>query len=269
MAASIKTDKEIAVLREGGKRLAAVLADVAALARPGISAAELDLRAEDLILASGGAPAFKGYRIKETRMPYPASLCVSVNDEVVHAIPRAGKVLKEGDVVGLDIGMQWPSEALAKEAGGRKGLYTDMAVTIGIGNISKDAERLIRATKEALAIGIVEVRPGAHVGDIGAAIEQHLRKEKLGIIRDLAGHGVGHALHEEPLIPNYGKKGQGPELREGMVIAIEPMATLGDWRLVLDDDEWTFRTADKSVAAHFEKTVAVTEDGVEILTPFL
>ena len=254
MAIIIKTKEEIDLIREGGHRLGAILAEVAASARPGVSAAELDRRAERLILAAGGLPAFKGYRVKETRIPYPASLCVSVNDEVVHAIPHADRIFKDGDVVGLDIGMRYQK------------LYTDMAVTVGIGKISSDAARLIRTTKEALAIGIQEVHPGAHVGDIGAAIETHLIKEKLGIIRDLAGHGVGYALHEEPLIPNYGKKGQGPELREGMVIAIEPMATLGGWRVMLDDDEWTFRTADGSIAAHFEHTVAVVAGGVEILT---
>lgn len=263
---STKTKEEIGVLREGGKRLAQILQKVVAAAKERVSTLELDRLAESLILASGGVPSFKGYRIKEARTPYPCSLCVSVNDEVVHAIPRADKILQEGDVVGLDIGMLWPSGALAKEAGGRKGLYTDMAVTIGIGKISQESERLIRATKEALDAGIKVVRPGAQAGDISYAIQKHLEKQKLGIIRDLAGHGVGYQVHEEPLIPNYGRPGTGPELKEGMVLAIEPMATLGDWRVELAEDEWTFRTADGSLSAHFEHTVAVARNGVEVLT---
>lgn len=263
---TIKTKEEIEILREGGKRLAEILRNVADAAKPGVSTLDLDRIAERLVLDSGGTPSFKGYRIAETKIPFPGSICASINDEIVHGIPRADRVLKNGDVVGLDIGMQWPSEASAKEASGPMGLYTDMAVTVGIGKISKQAEDLLQATKEALDIGIQAVRAGITVGDIGNAIEKHLKKSRYGIVRDLAGHGVGHALHEEPLIPNYGKAGTGIELREGMVIAIEPMATLGDWRISLDDDEWTFRAADGSLAAHFEHTMAVTKDGADVLT---
>ncbi len=264
---SIKTKEEIAILREGGRRLAAILAKVAEQARAGVSTVELDRLAEGLIFESGGTPSFKGYRIKETSAPYPCSLCVSVNDEVVHAIPRADRILKEGDIAGLDIGMKWPvSKPTTYNLQPTTSLFLDMAVTVGIGKISKEAGRLIGATKEALDIGIKAVRPGAFVGDIGHAVEEHLKKNKLGIIRDLAGHGVGYEVHEEPFIPNYGKAGQGPELKEGMVIAIEPMATLGGWKVDLDDDEWTFRTADGSLAAHFEHTVAVTKSGADILT---
>ncbi|MBI2640779.1 MAG: type I methionyl aminopeptidase [Candidatus Sungbacteria bacterium] len=263
---SIKTGEEIKVLREGGKRLAGILAEVVEAAKEGVSTLELDRLAESLIFKSGGTPSFKGYRLKETKIPYPGSLCVSVNAEVVHSIPRADKILKEGDVVGLDIGMQYPGKWQKADGKWRDGLFTDMAVTVGIGKISKEAERLIKATKEALDSGIYAVRPGAHVGDIGYAVQKHLEKNKLGIIRDLAGHGVGYEVHEEPFIPNYGKAGQGPELKEGMVLAIEPMATLGDWRVELQDDEWTFRTADGSMSAHFEHTVAVTDKGVEVIT---
>lgn len=260
--------EEIEILRKGGKILAQILRELIASARAGISTKELDIQAEGLIFKYGGIPAFKGYKIRETRVPYPGSICASINDEVVHGIPRGDKILKEGDVVGLDIGMRWPAltKAMAGTPRAKSSLYTDMAVTIGIGKISKDAEKLIRATKEALDVGIHAVRPGARVGDISNAIQARLQKTNLGIIRDLAGHGVGRELHEEPLIPNHGRKGTGPELIEGMVIAIEPMATLGDWRITLDDDEWTFRTADGSLAAHFEHTVAVTERGAEVLT---
>lgn len=275
MPVRIKTKEDIAIIREGGIRLSRILSQVIKEVRAGVSTYDLDMLAERLVRESGGIPAFKGYRIKEVRTPYPATICASVNDEVVHSIPRKEKILKEGDMIGIDIGMQWPNREIQNPKPKTQnsvfkiqnsGLFTDMARTIGVGKISQDAERLIRATEEALAIGIRTVRPGARVGDIGHAIEMHLKKEKLGIIRDLAGHGVGYALHEEPLIPNYGSRGTGMLLQEGMVIAIEPMATLGGWKITLDRDEWTFRTADGSLAAHFEDTVAVTKEGVEILT---
>lgn len=260
MAITIKTKEEIALLREGGRRLAEILEKVIQAANAGVSTLALDRLGESMIFASGGRPSFKGYRIKEARVPYPCSLCTSVNDEVVHAIPRSNRILRAGDIIGLDIGMQWPGENK------KSGLYTDMAVTIGIGKISPEAKKLLKATKDALDSGIQQVRPGAHTGDIGYAIQKHLDRYHLGVIRDLAGHGVGYEVHEEPLIPNYGKSGSGPELKEGMVIAIEPMATLGDWRVTLDPDEWTFHTADGSLAAHFEHTIAVAENGAEVLT---
>lgn len=254
MAIRIKTKEEIAILREGGRRLAGILRRVVAEVRPGVATRDLDLVAERLITAEQGVPIFKGYKIREAKTAFPASICTSVNDEAVHGIPRDGRVLREGDIIGVDIGMRW------------KGLVTDMAATTGIGEISADAQHLIRATREALDIGIAVVRPGGTIGDIGHAVGAHLKSAGLGIIRDLAGHGVGYELHEPPLIPNYGKPGTGMVLQEGMVIAIEPMATLGGWKITLDDDEWTFRTADHSLAAHFEHTVAITDRGVEILT---
>ncbi len=266
MAVTIKTKEEIDLIREGGKLLAGILEQVAAVAKSGVSTLELDMLAESLILQSGGTPSFKGYHIKGVSRSYPATMCISINEEVVHGIPRKDRILREGDIVGLDIGMWWPSSTQASGGKSAKGLCTDMAVTIGIGKISFEARRLIDATKESLKIGIAEVKPGATIGDIGNAIERYLKKEHLGIIRDLAGHGVGYELHEEPLIPNYGKAGTGVALKENMVIAIEPMATLGDWRVVLADDQWTFKTVDKSLGAHFEHTMAVTKDGVEVLT---
>lgn len=255
--ALIKTKKEINTLREGGKLLAKILEEVIREIKPGISTYELDKAGEALIIQSGGTPSFKGYRIKETKVPYPCSLCISINDEVVHAIPKKDRILKEGDIVGLDIGMRWP---------GKDGLYTDMAVTVGVGKISKEAEKLIKETKEALEVGIKVVKPGAKTGDIGFAVQEYLEKYGFGVIRDLAGHGVGHEVHEPPLIPNFGRPNVGVEFREGMVIAVEPMATLGTDEVELDDDEWTFRTADGSLAAHFEHTLAITKDGAEILT---
>lgn len=268
MAGIVKTKDEIEIIREGGRRLSLVLREIIDSVKPGVSTSDLDQLAEKLILECGGTPSFKGYKIRETKIPYPGSICTSVNDEVVHGIPRAEKILRMGDIIGVDIGMRWPSDISMRGAGGQKkgGLYTDMAVTVGVGKISTEAERLLRATEEALQIGIRAVRAGVTTGDVGHAIEQYLKKGKFGIVRDLAGHGVGYQLHEEPLIPNYGKSGTGMKLVEGMVIAIEPMATLGGWRIVLDQDEWTFRTEDGSLAAHFEHTIAVAAGGSDVLT---
>ncbi len=254
MTFSRKTEEEIRILRQGGRRLAVILRAIAAAARPGISTSEVDAMAERMIREAGGDPIFKGYRIAEAKTPFPASICTSLNDEVVHGIPRPDRMLTDGDIFSLDIGMRW------------NGLVTDMAVTIDIGKISADARRLIRATREALDDAIAVIRPGATIGDIGRAVETRLKKDGLGIIRDLAGHGVGYELHEPPMIPNFGTPGSGLKLEEGMVIAVEPMATLGTWRITLDDDEWTFRTADHSLAAHFEHTIAVMQNGAEVLT---
>ncbi|TSD04190.1 MAG: methionyl aminopeptidase [Parcubacteria group bacterium Greene0714_36] len=251
---TIKSPDEIGLLRLGGKRLGEILKRLTGEIKPGVSTLDLDILAERLIREQDGVPVFKGYIVKETAIPFPGSVCTSINDEVVHGIPRPDRILRDGDIIGIDIGMRY------------RGLVTDTAVTVGVGKISADAARLIRATREALDAGIVAVHSGATLGDIGCAVETRLKKDNLGIIRDLAGHGVGYELHEPPMIPNYGKPGTGLELREGMVIAIEPMATLGDWRITLDDDEWTFRTADGSLAAHFEHTIAVTSTGAEVLT---
>lgn len=271
MPVSLKNPEDISILRECGERLCAILRDVVRAVRPGISTADLDAIAEQGIREAGGSPIFKGYRVKGTRISFPASICTSINDEVVHGIPRKERMLQEADIVGIDIGMRWPDEQHAARSTQQRsysGLVTDMAVTVGVGNISDEAARLIRVTEEALELGIRQVRPGATVGDIGHAVGKYLRSHGCGVIRDLAGHGVGFELHEEPLIPNYGAPRTGEKLREGMVLAIEPMATLGGAAIMLDKDEWTFRTKDGVLAAHFEKTIAVTRSGSEILTPF-
>ena len=241
-------------MRECGARVAAVMARLQEMARPGVSTGDLDAFAERAMRSAGGDPLFKGYRVRGVKKPFPASICTSVNDEVVHGIPSPDRALKDGDIVGIDIGMRYD------------GMVTDMAVTLGIGAVSSDARRLITATQDALNIAITLARPGVTLGDLGHAVSARLKKDGLGVIRDLAGHGVGHELHEEPLIPNFGTRGAGMRLEEGMGIAIEPMATLGGWRIALDDDEWTFRTADRSLAAHFEHTIAVTKTGAENLT---
>ncbi len=254
MAAIIKTAEEIELLREGGKRLARILAEVATHVRPGISSWELDQIAEDLIRAGGDEPAFKHYKPALHMKPFPASLCVSVNNEIVHGIPSKDVVLKEGDIVSLDLGLK------------HKGLFTDHAITVPVGNVAKSDLELLRVTKEALLVGIDVARGGNRVGDIGYAIEQYVKKYGYGITRDLSGHGVGRAIHEDPYIPNYGKAGKGELLKPGMVIAIEPMFNLGGDPTVVARDGYTVKTADGSRSAHFEHTVHITEGEAEILT---
>lgn len=252
---SIKTPEEIELLRQSGKRLAAILREVASSVRPGITTFELDAIAQEMIASGGDVSPFLNYQPEFHSKPFPAALCVSVNEEVVHGIPGS-RILVDGDVVTVDLGLK------------HKGLITDHAVTVIVGDMQQAPEKvrqLVSDTKEALMIGIQQVKNGARVGDIGFAIEQFVNK-RYGIIRELAGHGVGYAVHEDPYIPNYGKKGTGPELKTGMVVAIEPMLTLGKEGIITKMDGYTICTRDKSLAAHFEHTVVVTDDGCEILT---
>ena len=246
----IKNKKELEILREGGKRLAAVLNKAANNAIEGVTTRELNDLAESLILKSGGAPSFKGYKAQGAPHPYPDALCVSINEEVVHGLP-AGRKLKNGDIVGLDIGMWY------------EGLCTDTALTVLVGG---GKNKLIDATKKSLELGIAEVRAGAHAGDIGFAIQKYLKSEGFGVVRELVGHGVGRAVHEDPEIPNWGKRGVGPELVENMIIALEPMATEGGYKVKLSKDGWTWLTCDGSRSAHFEHTLVVTKTGSEVLT---
>lgn len=253
----VRNPEEIETLRECGRRLALILNEVRSAVRPEISTKALDEIAERLIVEHGGEPVFKGYKALGARRAYPCSLCVSINDEVVHGIPSEGRILADGDVVGLDIGMRWPSDG---------GLITDAAVTVGVGKISGFASELITTTMTALEKGIAVLRPGMRLGDLGATIQAEIERKGFGVIRDLAGHGVGRKLHEEPFVPNWGRRGSGPFVHEGTVLAVEPMAAIGDWRVRLDPDEWTFRTADGSLSAHFEHTVLVYGGGAEVLT---
>lgn len=257
MAISIKSEKEIAILREGGKRLAEILQKVSAEVAPGMSSKTLNDLAEKLIAEGGDTPSFLNYSPSGAKRPFPASLCVSVNDEVVHGIPNeTEKILQEGDIVTLDAGLK------------HDGLFTDSAVTIGVGKIDARAKKLINTTRKALAVGIKAVRAGATTGDIGFAIEQFVAPFGFGIVRELAGHGVGYSVHEEPFVPNFGKKGEGVMLKAGMVLAIEPMLNEGGAGIKLDPDGYTYRTKDGSRSAHFEHTVVVTPNGAEILTNF-
>lgn len=250
----IKTPDEIEILREGGKRLAFVLNKVKEKIAPGISTWELDKYAHDLIMEMGDYPAFLNYKPEGASSPYPASLCVSVNEEVVHGIPSKDKILKEGDIVSLDLGLK------------HKGLYTDMAMTVPVGEISSGTKKLLETTEKALEIGISAAQGGMRIGDISHAIESFVRGYKYGIVEVLAGHGVGKAIHEDPFIPNFGKAGTGAKLIPGMVIAIEPMLNAGTKNVNLARDGWTFRTADRKKSAHFEHTILITDGEPEILT---
>lgn len=245
--------KEIDILRAGGKRLAAVLREVAKAVRPGIKTKELDDLAERLIRQGGDTPAFLRYTPEGAGYPYPATLCVSVNDEVVHGIPGE-RVLLEGDVVGLDLGLV------------HEGLVADAAVTVAVGETDEKSGELISAAREALMKGIAAVRSGARVGDIGHAVGNHAAARGYSVVKELGGHGVGKRVHEDPYIPNFGKGGIGVRLVPGMVLAIEPMLNMGTEDVKLSNDGYTWKTRDGKRSAHFEHTIAVTERGAEILT---
>lgn len=246
--ATIKTQVEIDNMRISGRILENVLKLVKASTKAGMSTKDLaDIAASEL-LNQDAKPVFLNY------YGFPHVLCVSVNDEVIHGIPRANHVLTDGDIVSIDFGVNY------------KGMITDAARTFVVGNTNSANKLLIEKTEQALLAGIAVVKNNTAIGDIGAEVEAVLRSAKLGIVRDYVGHGVGHELHEKPDIPNYGHKGTGPKLQSGMTIAIEPMATLGTDRVSVDNDGWTVRSADGSMAAHFEDTVLVTDTGFEILT---
>jgi len=253
MSVIIKTTEQINIIREGGKRLAEVLAETAKKVLPGVSTYELDKYAYKLIKEKGDTPAFLDYKPEGMSKAYPASLCVSVNNEIVHGIPGKNRILKEGDIISLDLGLE------------HKGLFTDHAITVPVGKISAKDEQLLIDTKKALEIGIWAARGGNTTGDIGHAIETFVHN-RYGIVRELAGHGVGVDIHEDPYIPNYGKAGKGQKLIPGMIIAIEPMLNIGKSDIVTSSDGWTIKTRDGKHSAHFEHTILVTKDGAEIVT---
>lgn len=258
---TIKKDHEIELLRQGGKILARILKQLLAEVKPGASTGHLEKMADFLIKQAGGRPAFKDFKSAKNDKPYPTILCACINNEVVHAPSLPSRELKSGDIINIDIGLEFPVA--------RKGYYTDMAATVAVGKVSREAQKLIRVTKEALFLGIKQVRPGNSLNNIGKAIEQYVRANNFSVVRDLAGHGVGYALHEDPQIPNY-DLGYNKKiiLKPGMVLAIEPMVNAGDWRVKDGPDKLTVLTADGGLSAQFEHTVLVTEQGHEILTKF-
>jgi len=255
MAVTIKTNEEIDILREGGKRLAFILQTVAEATKPGVSTADLNDLAQKLVEEGNDRSAFLNYRPVGVKRPYPATLCVSINDAIVHGIPNEKpQVIKEGDIVSLDMGLN------------HKGLFTDSAISVGVGEIDEVGKRLIETTKQALYEGISVIKPGKHIRDISYAIERSVRPKHFGIVEELCGHGVGYKVHEDPFIPNFCLDNKGEKLREGMVLALEPMLNEGTKHIVLDKDGYTYRTVDGKRSAHFEHTVVVTKNGVEILT---
>ena len=244
---NIKTKEEIQIIAEGGRILATVIKELEKMAKPGITTLELDRAAEALILSKGAKPAFKGYN------GFPYSLCASLNENVVHGYPSK-YVLKEGDILKLDLGVLY------------KGYNTDMAMTVAIGKVSFEAKRLIDVTKKSLRLGIKKAKIGNTVGDIGNTIQRFVEDQGFGVVRELCGHGIGKNLHEDPKVPNYGKRQGGEKLMEGMVICIEPMVTMGSYDIRKSDDGYGYATRDNSLAAHFEHTITITAKGPRILT---
>ncbi|OGH93666.1 MAG: type I methionyl aminopeptidase [Candidatus Magasanikbacteria bacterium RIFOXYD2_FULL_41_14] len=261
--AYIKTREEANLILQGGKKMGKILEDLGKMAKAGISAYDLDQIAEKMIIASGGVPAFKGYRGHPSDPPFPSTMCCSVNEELVHGVARKKLILQDGDIFSLDIGMQYPAPKKDK-----RGYFTDTAITVAIGRIPDKTKELMRVTKESLEVGIKAAKPGVPVSAIGKAIEQYVKSQgKYGIVRDLVGHGVGHAVHEDPRVPNYyDKRLDKFILQPGMVIAIEPMISLGSYEIITADDGWTISMADGSLCAHFEHTLVITEKGNKVAT---
>ena len=243
----VKSQDEIAIMREGGRIVAETIQLLVERLRPGLVEEELDQIVRKEFRKRGVEPTFLGY------LGYPATVCVSVNDEIVHGIPGAREIM-DGDVVSIDLGCTY------------KGFVADSAITVGVGNVSAQAQRLIEVTREALWRGIGAARAGARIGDIGSAVQTYVESQGMSVVREYVGHGVGRQMHEDPQIPNYGTPGSGQVLRAGMVIAIEPMVNLGDWRTKKDADNWTVRTLDGTLSAHFEHTMAIRDGKAEVLT---
>jgi methionyl aminopeptidase len=244
----LKSPEEIDRMRRAGRIVAGTIDAVLAAVRPGMATRALDAVAERVILREGATPSFKGYR------GFPASICVSVNEQVVHGIPGA-RTLRAGDVLSLDFGAIWD------------GYHADSAVTVFVGEPRSDeAEKLVRVTEDALEAGISQIREGSRLSDVGHAVQQVVEGAGFSVVREYVGHGIGQRLHEDPQIPNYGQPGRGPEIKPGLVVAVEPMVNMGDWPTRVLGDGWTVVTADGSLSAHFEHTIAVTDHGSEVLT---
>ncbi len=243
----LKTEEEIKIMGEGGKILASIMKELAAMVKPGITTKEVDKMAEHLVFKNGVKASFKNYN------GFPATICASVNEDIVHGLP-SNRILQEGDIFSIDMGIIY------------KGYHSDMAVTVPVGEISEEAARLIRVTKKSLKRGIKKVRAGVTFGDVGNTIQRYIEDQGFGVVRDLCGHGIGKELHEDPQVSNYGKRKSGPVIKEGMVFCIEPMVTVGDWRIKKSKDGYGYQTNDGLLSAHFEHTIAVTKKGIKILT---
>jgi methionyl aminopeptidase len=245
---SIKSADEIGIMREAGRIVAVVLQKMGEAVKPGIKTKQLnDLAEKEVSKWSYARPSFKGYN------NFPASVCISVNDEIVHGIP-GNRVLLEGDIVSLDFGVIF------------KGYQGDAAMTVGVGKISQDAQKLIDVTQQSLVKGIEAARDGGYLGDIGAAVQEYVESKGYNVVREYSGHGIGKDMHEDPLIPNFGRKGEGLRLKEGMTLAIEPMVNIGSWKTRLNSNGWAVHSADGSLSAHFEHTIAIGKNEAEILT---
>lgn len=253
----LKTKEELVLMRGAGRVVSDILDALREVVRPGVSTAELDRVAELRIAESGGTAAFKGYRPSHAERPFPGTICASVNQEIVHGIPSDARLLEEGDIVSVDVGVCL------------KGFYGDAACTYPVGAVGSVRKKLLDVTEKALALAIAAATKGNTVGDIGHAVESHVLAQGFGIVRDYTGHGVGKKLHEAPQVPNFGKPGRGVTLQRGMTLAIEPMVMSGKEKVEIGADKWVVVTADGSDAAHFERSIVVTDDGAEILTPWV
>lgn len=259
----LKKPAELKLIAEGGKLMGEILDEIAKLVRPGVTAWEVDAEAERLIRAAGGIPAFKGYRGRRNDPPFPSTICFSRNEELVHGIATKEKIIVAGDIISLDIGMQYPAPTEKQT-----GYFTDTALTIPVGEIPAEVSKLLAVTRQALEVGILAAQPGKTVADIGRAVEQYVHSQgKYGVVRDLVGHGVGHKVHEEPRVPNYYDANlESWILQPGVVIAIEPMITLGTHEVKLGEDGWTIQARDQSLNAHFEHTLIITASGPQVVT---
>jgi len=253
---TFKSDRDLEKMRHAGRIVADILRLMKDMVRPGVDTYTLDLAAEALVMKENARPAFKGYRVPWVSTPFPGTICASVNDEIVHGIPSKERVLQDGDIISIDTGVSY------------SGFFGDAACTFAVGEISEDRQRLLDITLESLHRGVNAVRAGATLGDIGHAIESLVIPSGFGLVRDYAGHGIGRRLHEAPQVPNYGRPGNGITLKAGMTFCVEPMVMSGSEEVKNLSDNWTVVTADGSDAAHFEHSLLVTADGVEILTPW-
>ena len=244
----LKSRDEIKRIKEANQIIAEALIHIIQFVKPGISTASIDAEVENFILKKKAKPSFKGL------YGFPAATCISIQDEVVHGIPSKKRKLKEGEIVGIDVGVEL------------NGYYGDAAFTFSVGKISDNVKNLLRVTEESLYLGIEQCKAGKKVGDIGHAVQKHVEVNKFSVVREMVGHGVGRKPHEDPQVPNYGKPNKGPELREGMVLAIEPMVNVGTHEVYIAEDEWTVKSKDGSLSAHFEHSVAITANGPEILS---